>query len=96
MKTAAIHSLAVIAYASIFGLVGVLTRPSLVVGVVYTVLIEGVLANLPLSLRMGTVVYYSRIIAYRAMDFVVRTPSGGERTMWRLRCGFLIPRRIRS
>jgi ABC-2 type transport system permease protein len=78
VKTAAIHSLAVIAYSSIFGLVGVLTRPSLVVGVVYTVLIEGVLANLPLSLRMGTVVYYSRIIAYRAMDFVVHTPSGGD------------------
>jgi ABC-2 type transport system permease protein len=78
VKTAAIHSLAVIAYASIFGLVGVLTRPSLVVGVVYTVLIEGVLANLPLSLRMGTVIYYSRIIAYRALDFVVHGPHGDD------------------
>jgi ABC-2 type transport system permease protein len=78
VKTAAIHSLAVISYASIFGLVGVLTRPSLVVGVVYTVLIEGVLANLPLSLRMGTVVYYSRIIAYRGLDFVVQWPHGTE------------------
>jgi ABC-2 type transport system permease protein len=86
VKTTAIHSLAVIAYASIFGLVGVLTRPSLVVGVVYTVLIEGVLANLPLSLRMGTVIYYSRIIAYRVLDFVVHMPNGGEddvaATLW--------------
>lgn len=70
-KAASIHSLAVIAYASLFGLLGLLTKRSLVAGMIYTVVIEGVLANLPLSLRMATVIYYCRVIAYRTLDFKV-------------------------
>lgn len=77
-KAAEIHSLAVIAYASIFGLLGLLTRHSLVIGVLYTVVVEGLLANLPLSLRMGTVIYYTRLIAYRTLDFVIFWPRGGK------------------
>ncbi len=86
VKTAEIHSLAVVAYASIFGLLGLLIKRSLIVGMIYTVVIEGLLANLPLSLRMGTVIYYSRIIAYRTLDFVVHWPRGNENdvaaTLW--------------
>jgi ABC-2 type transport system permease protein len=76
LKTAGIQSLAVVAYCSIFGLVGLLTKRSLVIGVLYTVVVEGLLANLPLSLRMGTVIYYSRIMAYRVLDFAVTWPNG--------------------
>lgn len=75
-KTAAIQSLAVVAYCSIFGLVGLLTKRSLIVGVLYTVVVEGLLANLPLSVRMGTVIYYTRIMAYRTLDFAVTWPNG--------------------
>lgn len=86
VKAAEIHSLAVVAYASIFGLLGLLIKRSLIVGMIYTVVIEGLLANLPLSLRMGTVIYYSRIIAYRTLDFVVHWPRGNENdvaaTLW--------------
>ncbi len=86
VKVAEIHSLAVVAYASIFGLLGLLIKRSLIVGMIYTVVIEGLLANLPLSLRMGTVIYYSRIIAYRTLDFVVHWPRGNENdvaaTVW--------------
>lgn len=78
VKAAEIHSLAVIAYASIFGLLGLLIRRSLIVGMIYTAVIEGLLANLPLSVRMGTVIYYSRIIAYRTLDFNVTWPRGSE------------------
>lgn len=78
VKAAEIHSLAVIAYASIFGLLGLITKRSLVVGMVYTVVVEGLLANLPLSVRMGTVIYYSRVIAYRTLDFNVTWPRGRE------------------
>jgi ABC-2 type transport system permease protein len=74
LKVTEIHSLAVVAYSSIFGLLGLLTKRSLVVGMVYMVVVEGLLANLPLSLRMGTVIYYSRIIAYRTLDFVAVWP----------------------
>jgi ABC-2 type transport system permease protein len=73
-----IHSLAVMAYCSLFGLISLLTKRSLVVGVLYIAVIEGLLANLPLSLRMGTVIYYSRLIAYRTLDFMVVWPRGRE------------------
>jgi ABC-2 type transport system permease protein len=76
LKTAAIQSLAVVTYCSIFGLVGLLTKRSLVIGVLYTVIVEGLLANLPLSVRMGTVIYYSRIMAYRLLSFAVTWPNG--------------------
>lgn len=69
--SAEIHALAVIAYCSLFGLLGLLTKRSLVAGMLYTVVIEGVLANLPLSVRMVTVIYYCRVIAYRTLDFKV-------------------------
>jgi hypothetical protein len=44
--------------------------------VLYTVVVEGLLANLPLSVRMGTVIYYTRIMAYRTLDFAVTWPNG--------------------
>ncbi len=71
-----IHSLAIVAYCSLFGLMSLLTKRTLVVGVLYTAIVEGVLANLPLSLRMATVIYYTRLIAYRTLDFVVTWPRG--------------------
>jgi ABC-2 type transport system permease protein len=76
LRVCGIHSLAVVVYCSLFGLIGLLTKRTLIVGVLYTAIIEGVLANLPLSLRMVTVIYYARLIAYRTMDFVVTWPGG--------------------
>jgi ABC-2 type transport system permease protein len=78
IRTCAIDALAVIAYCSLFGLIGLLTRRTLIIGVVYTAVVEGLLANLPLSVRMGTVIYYARVIAYRTMDFVVTWPQGNK------------------
>ena len=39
----------------------------------------GLVGNLPLSVRMITIIYYTRLIAYRTLDFVVTWPSGAER-----------------
>ena len=77
LKAAGIHSLAVIAYCCVFGLISLLTNHVLVVGVLYTALFEGLLANMPFSIRLATVIYYTRLIAYRTLDFVV-TYSGGR------------------
>ena len=74
--TAATHSLAMIAYCSLFGLISLLTKRTLVVGVLYTVAVEGLLANLPFGIRLVAVIYYSRLIAYRTMNFVVSGPHG--------------------
>jgi ABC-2 type transport system permease protein len=88
LQTTGIESLAVIAYCSLFGLMGLLTRRTLILGVIYTVIIEGVLANLPFSIRLATVIYYTRLIAYRTLDFVIVRPGGGTEsiaaTAWQL------------
>jgi ABC-2 type transport system permease protein len=78
IKTATILSLAAIAYCSIFGAISLLTKRTLIVGILYTAIVEGLLASLPLSLRWGTIIYYTRIMAYRTLDFVVTWPRGRQ------------------
>jgi ABC-2 type transport system permease protein len=72
IKAVQIHDLAVIAYCCLFGVMSLLTKRTLVVGIIYAAVFEGLLANLPLSVRLLTVIYYTRVIAYRTMTFVVR------------------------
>jgi ABC-2 type transport system permease protein len=74
-KAGAILSLASITYCSLFGLMSLLTRRTLIVGILYAVIIEGLLASFPLSLRWGTVIYHTRMIAYRMLGFVVAWPG---------------------
>jgi len=78
LKAMSIHGLAVIAYCCLFGLIGVFTKRTLLAGIVYIVIIEGVLANLPFGIRLITVIYYARLIAYRSLNFVIPTPHGTE------------------
>jgi ABC-2 type transport system permease protein len=78
MKIAAILSLAAITYCSIFGLMSLVTKRTLIAGVLYTAVVEGLLANLPLSLRWGTVLYHTRIIAYRTLEFTASWPGGRQ------------------
>jgi ABC-2 type transport system permease protein len=78
LRACAILSLAVIAYCSLFGLMSLLTKRILLVGVLYTAIVEGFLASFPLSLRMATIIYYTRLIAYRTLDFVVSWPRGRQ------------------
>ncbi len=70
-KAAAIHSLAMMTYCCLFGLMSLVTKRMLLTGILYIVAIEGVVANFPFSVRLVTVVYYVRIMAYRSLDFVV-------------------------
>jgi ABC-2 type transport system permease protein len=76
VKAACLHSLAVASYCCLFGLMSLLTRRTLIVGVIYAAIFEGLLANMPLSIRLITVIYYTRVMAYRSMEFVVRAPHG--------------------
>jgi ABC-2 type transport system permease protein len=79
VRACEIHSLAVVVYCGLFGLMGLLTRRTLIIGVLYTAIVEGVLANLPFGVRMMTVIYYARVIAYRSLDFIVTFPRGRQR-----------------
>lgn len=67
-KTVAVLALAQFGYCSLFGCLGLLTRRSLIAGVVYIVALEGVLANLNFLGRALTVVYYFRILVLRWLD----------------------------
>jgi ABC-2 type transport system permease protein len=71
VKAIAVHSLAVVSYCCLFGLISLLTKRVLVAGILYTVAIEGVFANLPFGIRYMTVIYYTRIIAYHMMSFLL-------------------------
>jgi ABC-2 type transport system permease protein len=75
-KAVAVDVLAVSCYACGFGLMSLITRRTLVAGILYTAIFEGLLANLPFSIRLLTVIYYSRLIAYRIMSFVIPIRHG--------------------
>ncbi len=78
LVAASIHSLAVLAYCCLFGLISLFTKRALVVGIIYTAIVEGLLANMPLSVRLITVIYYTRVIAYRTLPFIALTPNGTQ------------------
>jgi ABC-2 type transport system permease protein len=71
MKAIAVHDLAVVCYCCLFGVMSLLIRWALIMGVLYALLFEGLVANLPFSIRLVTVIYYARLIAYRSLPFVV-------------------------
>jgi len=58
-------SLAILAYTAVFGLLGLLTRRILIVGIIYIAVFEGLLANLPLLFRELTLMYYLRVLFLR-------------------------------
>jgi ABC-2 type transport system permease protein len=77
LKAASIHALAVGAYCCLFGLISLLTNRALVLGILYAALFEGLLANMPFSIRLATVIYYTRLIAYRSLDFITTMQGRG-------------------
>jgi ABC-2 type transport system permease protein len=76
LQAASIHALAVVAYCCLFGLISLFTKRALIVGVLYALVFEGLLANMPFSIRLATVIYYTRLIAYRTLSFVISVPLG--------------------
>jgi ABC-2 type transport system permease protein len=78
LQASAIHALAITAYCCIFGLISLYTERTLVVGILYIAIFEGLFANLAFGIRLITVIYYARLIAYRTMPFIVPVPGGTE------------------
>ena len=73
LKMTGVFSLAQVAYCGLFGLMGLLTRRSIVMGVAYIILLEGLLASLDTVARRLTVMYYFRVLALRWLK-----PAGGN------------------
>jgi ABC-2 type transport system permease protein len=60
--------LSLAAYVPIFGLLSLLVHRSLIIGVVYTVVLEGLLANVDFVARRGTVMYWVRVLWVRRLE----------------------------
>jgi ABC-2 type transport system permease protein len=74
LKTAALLALAQAAYCSVFAAISLFTRRSLIAGIVYIIVFEGLLANIEMVTRRLTVMYYFRVLSLRWLD----VPLGKE------------------
>jgi ABC-2 type transport system permease protein len=78
LTASSVHASAVIVYCCLFGLMSLMARRILIFGILYIAIFEGLFANLPFGIRWLSVIYYTRLIAYRVLPFVVSTPFGKE------------------
>jgi ABC-2 type transport system permease protein len=76
-KVAALLALAQAGYCALFGVLGLLTRWSMIVGLAYIIAIEGLLATFDLVVRRLTVMYYFRVLSVRWLE-----PAGSK--VWSL------------
>jgi len=67
-KTCCLLGLAILSYCSLFGCLSLFIRWSLIVGVIYILLFEGLLANIDFVLRRLTVMYYIRVLRGRWLN----------------------------
>ena len=58
-------ALAQVGYCALFGVLGLLTRRSLVAGLAYIIAFEGLLANFDAVVRRLTVMFYFRVLSIR-------------------------------
>lgn len=65
LRIAGLMSLATVAYGSLFGCLSLVVRRTLVLGVAYVILFEGVFANIDFVVRKATVMWYIRVLAER-------------------------------
>jgi ABC-2 type transport system permease protein len=63
-RSAGALALTTVAYSAFFGLIGLILKRSLVVGVLYIVIFEGILAAIPFNFRTYTIVYHFRVMSY--------------------------------
>ena len=68
---AAILSLSLFTYTALFGGLSLLTRRSLILGVAYIIVFEGVVANIDFMIRHVTVMYYVRSLCVRWLSLRV-------------------------
>ena len=71
LKVDGLMALAAVAYSCLFALLSLFTRRSLIAGICYTIILEGILGRLPFATRLLTVAYYFRVIAARSLDFTI-------------------------
>src|SRR5437588_7885978 len=68
LKIAALMALGQTAYCSLFAALSLFTRRSLIAGLAYIIVFEGLLANFEFVARRLTVMYYFRVLAVRWLE----------------------------
>lgn len=68
LQTAGLMALSLAAYTALFGGLSLFVRRTLVAGVTYIVLFEGVVANIDFLVRKLTIMYYFRVLCVRWLD----------------------------
>jgi ABC-2 type transport system permease protein len=68
LTTTGLLALLQVSYCAGFGLLGLITRRSLIVGIGYIILFEGLLATLDTVIRRLTAMYYFRVLVLRWLD----------------------------
>src|SRR5208282_5178751 len=89
-KIAAIFSMAQVAYCGLFALISLFLRRALLIGVVYIIFFEGLLASFDTIARRMTVMYYFRVLVLRWLDpvsgavwsFNMKTAPGTSACVW--------------
>jgi ABC-2 type transport system permease protein len=77
LKIASLLALALAAYCSLFGAIGLLLRRSMIVGLAYIIVFEGLLSGFVAVARQLTVMYYFRLLVLYWLD----PPDGA---IWKL------------
>ena len=77
-RMAALFALSTVGYCALFGCISLFTRHSLVAGIAYVVIFEGLLANWDFAVRRLTFMYYFRVLARRwvPLDWAALTRGG--------------------
>jgi ABC-2 type transport system permease protein len=68
LKIAALLALAQVAYCSLFGAISLFMRRAMIIGLVYIVVFEGLLASFASVAQLLTVMHYFRVLAVRWLD----------------------------
>src|SRR5262249_34511211 len=75
LRAPALSAIALLAYVSLFGCLSLFMRWTLVVGVAYIVVFEGVFANIDFLVRRLTILWYVRVLAERRLGLHVASWS---------------------
>lgn len=67
-KMCVLFTLSLAVYCALFGVMSLVARRAMMLGIVYIVLFEGVFANVDFVVRRLTVIYYSRVLLLRWID----------------------------
>jgi ABC-2 type transport system permease protein len=97
LEASALLALSLASYVALFGCLSLFTRRSLIAGIAYVAVFEGLLANLDFVARRLTVMYYFRILSLRWIGLDVAnwkidldTAPGTDACVWTLLCASVI------